>query len=282
MLDLAQRAAGTVIYRPYVFVFLAVYLLIAVSRMGWAKTLAFTVLAWCVAFAAEFSSTRTGVPFGLYHYIDDTRGRELWISNVPFWDSLSFTFLCYLGYSLAVSVHSPLFIELRDFQIADTREIRGSWRVLFTGTMLMALIDVVVDPLAVRGERWFLGRMYYYPDGGLYFGVPISNFIGWAVVGFVTIFFYQRIECLWPAGKLTYGVRHVPFGGILDFGLYFGILLFNIALTFWIGEPLLGTIAILLYIPVVMLLLSHPLNPQRRAGLLDLIAHRRDFPQSPL
>jgi len=282
MPDLLMKIGGMVIYRPYVFVFFAAYLLVAVTRMGWAKTAVFTVLAWTVAFAAEFSSTRNGFPFGLYHYIDTTAARELWIGNVPFWDSLSFAFLCYLGFSLAVTVYSPLVIERGDFQVADTKQIRGSWKVLLTGTVLMALIDVVIDPLTVRGERWFLGKIYYYPQGGLYFGVPISNFLGWAAVGATTIGLFQLIERLWPHGRWQTGVRWLPCGGLLDALLYLGILAFNVALTFWIGEPLLGAIAIVIYIPVLVLFASHPLNPHRRATLLDIAAHCRDFPDSPV
>src|ERR1041385_4777713 len=92
--------AGTVMMRPYVFVFLVVYLFAAVTKMGWRRTAAFTVVAWVVAYVAEFSSTRNGFPFGMYVYVDATRDRELWLSNVPFFDSLSFSFLCYLGFAL--------------------------------------------------------------------------------------------------------------------------------------------------------------------------------------
>ncbi len=48
---------------------------------------------------------------------------------------------------------------------------------------MMMLLDVVIDPLAVRGDRWFLGRVFDYPSGGVYFGVPLSNFAGWLLVG---------------------------------------------------------------------------------------------------
>src|SRR3989475_5631217 len=99
---------GTLLLRPYVFVFLAAYLFAAVTRMGWAKTGAFTAVAWAIAYAAEFSSTRTGFPFGMYVYVDATRDRELWLANVPFFDSLSFTFLCYLGFALALFLYAPL------------------------------------------------------------------------------------------------------------------------------------------------------------------------------
>src|SRR5207245_10051926 len=39
------------------------------------------------------SDLRTGIPFGWYFYTGSTRGQELYLSNVPFMDSLSFSFL---------------------------------------------------------------------------------------------------------------------------------------------------------------------------------------------
>lgn len=284
VVDFGVRVVGMVIYRPYVFVFFAVYLIAAVSKMGWKKTAAFTLTAYLVAFACEFSSTRNGFPFGLYHYIDDTRTWELWISNVPFWDSLSFSFLCYLGYALAVFVYSPLLIRDGNLQVVDTREIRLSWRVLFTATVLTTFIDVIVDPLTLQGEKWFLGRIYYYPEGGIYFGVPLANFLGWAFVAFVTVFLFQLMDRYFFAEPARYqaGVRRLRWGGLLEPGLYAGILVFNLSLTFYIEEYLLGIIGILICIPAVTLFLSHPLNPLRRAASADLAAHRRDFPFSPI
>src|SRR5882762_11793070 len=132
-MDIPRLLLGTIVLRPYVFVFLAVYLFAAVTRMGWRKTLAFTAVAWVIAYVAEFSSTRNGFPFGMYVYVDATRDRELWLANVPFFDSLSFTFLCYLGYALAIFLYAPLVCGQGDFQVLDTRAIRASRPVLLTG-----------------------------------------------------------------------------------------------------------------------------------------------------
>jgi uncharacterized membrane protein len=260
--DVLRLLAGTVVLRPYVFVFLAVYLFAAVRRLGWWRTAAFTAIAWTVAYAAEFSSTRNGFPFGMYVYVDATRGQELWLSNVPFFDSLSFSFLCYLGYTLALFLYSPLLVTRSDFQVLDTPVVRASRPVLVTGAFFTMLIDLVIDPLTVLGERWFLGRIYYYPNGGLHFGVPLSNYAGWFLVGFVTIALYQALDrrVAWPAT----GTRRVRYAGWLEPGLYLGILLFNLGLTFWIGERLLGLLGCMLYTPVVVLFASHVLNPMRR------------------
>jgi putative membrane protein len=97
----------------------------------------------------------------------------------------------------------------------------------------MMLLDVVIDPLAVRGERWFLGHLFYYPNGGLYFGVPLSNFAGWWLVGTAGVGAYEA--CARPPQP---GGGGRPEPGI---ALYYAVFLFNLALTGWIGEwALLG------------------------------------------
>jgi putative membrane protein len=269
---------GTVTLRPYVFVFLVVYLFAAVTKLGWARTAAYTAVAWAIAYVAEFSSTRNGFPFGMYVYLDGTRDRELWLSNVPFFDSLSFSFLCYLGYSLAVLLYAPLVCRRDDFQVADTLAVRTSPRVLLTGAFLTMLLDLVIDPLTLQGERWFLGKLYYYPGGGIHFGVPLSNYAGWFLVALVTIAIYQRLD-RWSGWRAA-GIRYVRVGGLLEPLLYLGIVGFNLTLTFWIGERLLGLLGCMLFAPVVILLASHVLNPMRRASPADVARHRRDFPDS--
>ncbi len=218
MSDLLTPIIGTLTLRPYVFVFLAVYLAVASRDLGLRRALAFCGWAWAVAFLAELSSTRTGIPFGLYHYTEATRGQEVFLANVPFMDSLSFTFLAYASFCLA-------------------RHCLGGSRgpaVVFLAGLLMMLLDVVIDPLAVRGDRWFLGQIFYYPEGGVYFGVPLSNFLGWAVVGWAIVGGFA-----W----LTDEARH-PRGGV---ALYYGVLAFNLAVTWWIGEPLLLAAGLLLH-----------------------------------
>ncbi|MCC6764177.1 MAG: carotenoid biosynthesis protein [Deltaproteobacteria bacterium] len=278
-MDFVARILGMVVLRPYVFVFFTLYLVVAVKRLGWRRTAIFSLIAYVVAFAAEFSSTRNGFPFGLYHYIDVTRDRELWISNVPFWDSLSFTFLCYLGWRLGVLVHAPVSLERGDAQVLETREIATSWRACLTGALLMTWLDVVIDPLTVHGDRWFLGRMYYYPEGGVYFGVPLSNFAGWFLVGVVTIRAFQVWELRFGQGHDRRGRRHVRYSAWLEPLVYLGILLFNLGLTFWIGERLLGTVGTMMYVPIIVLFVLHVRDPRRRATDVEVEAHRRGQPR---
>src|SRR5229473_6328421 len=92
---------STVALRPYVFIFLGAFLFIAIINFGLRATLLFTVLTYVVALVCEWSSVHNGFPFGLYHYIQATRGREIWVFGVPLMDSLSFTFLAFASYTVA-------------------------------------------------------------------------------------------------------------------------------------------------------------------------------------
>ena len=222
---------GTFLLRPYVFGFLAAFAVAGIVDLGWRRTLLFGSAVWPLAWLAEFSSTRWGVPFGLYHYTGTTRGQELFIADVPFMDSLSFTFLAYAAFCLARLARGaarPAGPATRGGGVPSPG------LVVLAGFLMMAL-DVVIDPLAVRGERWFLGRIFYYPHGGAYFGVPLSNFLGWWVVGAAGVLAYRL------AGGVT-GRRPGP--GV---ALYYAVLGFNLVVTAWIGETLLAATGLTLH-----------------------------------
>jgi len=279
-----KQILGMFIYRPYVFVFFGIYLFAAARKLGRRQVLVFTAVAYLIAFLCEFCSTRIGFPFGLYHYIETTRDRELWIANVPFWDSLSFTFLCYLGWRLGMFLHGPLLVEKGDLQVVDSWELRGSLRVLVSGAVLVTLLDVVIDPLTVRGDRWFLGQIYFYPQHGIYFGVPVSNFLGWMFVAGVTIWCYQRLDRqAWMDPGLHHaGVGWVRWGGMVEPLLYLGIFLFNLIVTLAIGEKLLGLIDLMIFSPVLLFLVSRLVDPRVRVKQVELELHENEFPVSCL
>ncbi|MHC4268541.1 MAG: carotenoid biosynthesis protein [Planctomycetota bacterium] len=83
---------STVLLRPYVFVLLGFYLFAGVLQLGLKRIIAFTLLAYTIAFVSEYASTRIGIPYGFYHYTGKTRGVELFISKCAFY-GLTFVFL---------------------------------------------------------------------------------------------------------------------------------------------------------------------------------------------
>ena len=187
---------GTVLLRPYVFIFLTAYLTIAILNMGVLRSLLFTILSYSIAFVCEYSSTRNGFPFGFYTYIDTTRDQELWVSNVPFMDSLSFSFLIYVSYTLSLFLWAPLNRNKWDIKLGETSHIQHSFKVIATASTLCMLMDVIIDPVAFLGDRWFLGKIYFYRESGEYFHIPLTNFAGWTFVAATTLTCFSVLN-LW-------------------------------------------------------------------------------------
>jgi uncharacterized membrane protein len=243
MSECVRLLAGTVILRPYVFVFLFVYLIAAAAHLGWRRTLIYLPFGYSLAWLSEFTSIHWGFPYGHYYYIPTTVDRELWVLGVPFMDSLSYVFLSYCSYSVAIFIASPVVFHRRTLSIMETRRMRRSPQALVLGALLFVLLDIIIDPVALQGERWFLGRIYGYREAGYYFGIPMSNFAGWLVVGLAMIAILQlldRCAFLDPDKPSVFsGIPVLRCAGPL---LYFSILIFNLSVTFWIGEYLLGIV----------------------------------------
>jgi len=272
-------AAGTVSMRPYVFAFFAAYLLTAVPHLGWKRVTLFTIIGYLTAFTSEYASINSGFPYGWYYYIDTTSTRELWIAGVPFFDSLSYVFLSYCSYATALLLLSPLKSSGKDLHLLDTLRIRRSFSVLLLGSLLQVYLDIIIDPVALQGDRWFLGRIYGYRETGAHFGVPVSNYIGWWIVSMLMILILQRIAVYGGIkGTKPAGICCFPGRDLLPVLLYVAIIIFNIAIAFQIKEMTIATTSLLIVIlPTVMALLltAGRINRYSRD---ELAAHLRDFP----
>lgn len=232
-----QTVLTTIAHRPYVFAFLISFLVIGILNRGLGRTLLFLGLGFSIAFLSEVSSIRNGFPYGMYHYVYENLSGELLLWGVPLWDSASYSFMAYAAYEYA-AFYLPRAPSL----------LRRGWGGGVLSAILMVLLDVAADPLAVRGDLWFLGRIFYYPNGGEYFGVPLTNFGGWLLVAlaiFLSFLALERVLFKNPPPE-----RFPALGPLF----YWGILLFNLALTFWIGETLLGVIGLSLHLAVAALL----------------------------
>jgi uncharacterized membrane protein len=208
-----------------------------------------------MALVAEWASTRVGIPFGLYHYTGETTGRELYLSNVPFFDPLSFTFLSYASLGLAGQLlGAGTGTVPAEGGISWPTGVHAGTRLRLAGVtgLLMMWLDVVIDPLAVRGDRWFLGRIFYYPEPGWYFGVPTANFVGWVVVGAMIAggwsLFGHRVGGTPPAWA-----ARVPGRRYHALVLYYLVLAFNLGVTAAVAEPALFWTGALLHVPLAVL-----------------------------
>ena len=157
--------------------------------------------------------------------------------------------------------------------------------MLWLAVTLFVLIDVVIDPVALRGSRWFLGQIYGYYEEGIYFGVPLANFLGWGIVGFVLITWHRCVDGAFqqrPQRRRDWGIGWLPMRGLWGPVLYAGVYGFNVVVTFCIEEYLLGLVDLFLFTPLLVLAWTQAIRPANRATQSDLKAHCHDFPFSPL
>ena len=256
MIHFFELLISTVAYRPYVFVFFACYLFLAITHIGWRRTALFTMVAYLVAFLCEWSSAvaGTGFPFGLYYYINQTGDRELWIAGVPFMDSLSFTFLSYVSWEVAAFLLGRLKANWRDIQVLNGSATRNRWATSALAAFLMMYLDIIIDPVALRGDRWFLGKIYYYPGGGSYFGITLANFLGWYFVCFAILRLFVLLEKVIFAKAPAFNGGNYRYKALGPPGLYLGVLGFNLFMTFWIGERELGVVGVIIVLPLLVMI----------------------------
>ena len=159
-----------------------------------AKTLLFLPLGYSLAWLSEFSSIHWGFPYGDYFYIPSTLDRELWVLGVPFMDSLSYVFLVLLQLCHGALYPQPAPASAKTgHHLSKPASLRRSPQTLILGAFLFVLLDIIIDPVAFQGDRWFLGQIYGYREPGLYFGIPMSNFGGWLLVGLAMIAVLQLL-----------------------------------------------------------------------------------------
>lgn len=99
-----------------------------------------------------------------------------------------------------------------------------------------------------------MGEVIVTPDcDGALETLRLTDFLGWTIVGCVTIALFQPIDrVLTQESIVDRGVKPILCG----VGLYYLILIFNLVMTFIIGEMLLGITGILLYAPITWMVFT--------------------------
>ncbi len=140
----------------------------------------FAALCLGIGTLAESVSLRTGFPFGNYSFTD-VMGPKIFQLPV-------LLALAYLGVGYVSWIVALLILDGVD------KPIRGAR--LFSMPLLASLIMVAWD-LSMDPYWSTVGQAWIWQDGGRYFGVPLSNFIGW----FLTAYLYYQAFALYCNAK---------------------------------------------------------------------------------
>jgi bisanhydrobacterioruberin hydratase len=152
-------------------------------------------------YAIETTGVATGLPYGTFYY-GDSLGPKV-VGLVPYLLPLSWSPLV-LG---AIAATAP--------DGKDNTRRRVFW--VLCAAVLLVLVDGVLDPGAVSLGFWV------WPEGGPYYGVPLSNYLGWLFSSSLAIAIVLAL------GRRRWGSVPPP-PGLLDSAL--------VAVAFWVGVDL--------------------------------------------
>jgi bisanhydrobacterioruberin hydratase len=204
--------------------------LVAFWRFLGAGTAALSLAALsALGFAVETTGIATGFPYGEFSYGDALGPKVAGI--VPYALPLSWAPLV-LG---AVAAAKPAVSE---------RPLRSILWVLKAAVLLVA-IDGVLDPGAARLGLWV------WPEGGAYYGVPLSNYAGWLLSSTLAAALVLVLGNWWKHAS--------PAPGLLDSCI--------LALTFWTAVALSAKLSL----PALLggALIAYFLIRRRRLSVLD-------------
>jgi bisanhydrobacterioruberin hydratase len=151
-----------------------------------------------LAYALEALGVATGFPYGTFYY-GDALGPKL-AGMVPYLLPLSY---------------APLVVGA----VAAAWGIRPRLLHILCATLLLVWMDAVIDPGAASLGFWV------WPESGVYYGVPLSNYAGWLLSGVLAT------TLLLTTGRWS----DTPRPALLDS--------VTIATSFWTGVALLSGIA---------------------------------------
>ena len=148
--------------------------------LGWRRMAFFAVWGSVIGGASELIGTTTGFPFGAYEYTS-WLGPKLF-GHVPYFIPLSWFAMSIVSLDLAQRV-----VGSRLGRIA-------------LGALFMVIWDVSLDPAMSRAFPFWI-----YPEGGFFYGMPLSNWLGWFGVSLVILSGYE-----WIGGGLPASRRWAP------------------------------------------------------------------------
>src|SRR5713226_6355247 len=166
---------GLVTLLPFVFVFVHGSL-----HYRFRDVLVFAAITLVVSNIFENLSILTGFPFGHYYYTDGL-GPKLFL--VPILIGLAYLGTGYLAWTLARILLGATEKRLPGQQV---------WAVPVLASFLMVAWDLSFDPITST-----IGHSWIWQQGGNYFGVPFSNYLGW----FLTVFVFFQLFALYLRGR---------------------------------------------------------------------------------
>ncbi len=161
--------------------FTAVLIILYVA-WGWAQTLKTFAIVSVFSYLAELLGSTTGIPFGKYHYTDLLQPQ---IAGVPLLIPLAWMMMLPPAWAIAEIILGKAKTFNHEVHEGAQRKpfLLLLWNLaplVVKFSLLSALAftawDLFLDPQMVGWGFWV------WDKPGLYFGIPLSNYLGWLVI----------------------------------------------------------------------------------------------------
>jgi uncharacterized membrane protein len=200
---------------------IALVLSILYTSWGLGRTLGIWLLVSGIGWLSEVIGSRTGIPYGPYHYTDVLQPQLL---RVPILIPLAWMMMMppawAVGYAASVMFGHP---GMTIVGIGLAAAAFTSW-------------DLYLDPQMVRWDFW------RWTTPGYYFGIPLKNYVGWFLVAFLITALAQvsqvPVEPLLLVFVLTWilqAVAQLFFWGLKGPGIFGFIGMGIMSVLAWLG-----------------------------------------------
>ncbi len=144
----------------------------------------FTFAALCLVIGNIFENLGilTGFPFGRY-YFTDVMGPKLFL--VPILLGLAYLGMGYLSWTLGCLILGGMRSPLAGSRVVT---------LPLVASFIMVAWDLSMDPVWSTIEHGWI-----WLQGGAYFGVPVSNFLGW----YLTVYVFYQLFALYLRDRST-------------------------------------------------------------------------------
>lgn len=137
-------------------------------RYRWESMIVFISLAFIVSWGMETLSIKTGIPFGNYYYTNLLGAKA---GVVPWGIMLAYFFTGYIAWTI-----STIFFKEYGTVISKKRIVL----IPLFASLIMVIWNICFEPIMSTIEgNWI------WVNGGGFFGVPITNFLGWFLTSYI-------------------------------------------------------------------------------------------------
>jgi putative membrane protein len=151
----------------------------------WKKGLAIVVISAIFTYSVELLGSKTGVPFGSYHYTDLLKPQLL---DVPLLIPLAWLMMLPPAWAVTTSI------------LGNKRPF---WVFSLVSGLVFTAWDLFLDPQMVSRGLW----VWHQPGG--YFGIPWTNYLGWWASATLLTTLLTKLNIL-PTNPLEYNYTHRP------------------------------------------------------------------------